>query len=103
MQNELYSDIIIEHVEPVFDGGASEHLKWLLDISKKTRIGFEDGANDSRFLSRFGIKGIVWGADGDRSQHTMDEHVAIDSIYELYGLLDTFVRRCESRANLSKS
>ncbi|MGA8181910.1 MAG: M20/M25/M40 family metallo-hydrolase [Desulfobacterales bacterium] len=103
LQSELHSDIIIEHVEPVFDNGASEHLKWLLDLSKKTRVGFEDGANDSRFLSRFGIKGIVWGADGDRSQHTMDEHVAIDSIYELYDLLDTFVRRCESRANLSTS
>jgi succinyl-diaminopimelate desuccinylase len=96
MQCELQSDIIIDHVEPVFDGGASEHLTWLLDISKKTRIGFEDGANDSRFLSRFGIKGIVWGADGDRSQHAMDEHVSIESIYELYGLLDAFVRRCES-------
>jgi succinyl-diaminopimelate desuccinylase len=103
MQSELYSDIIIEHVEPVFDDGASQHLTWLLDISKKTRIGFEDGANDSRFLSRFGIKGIVWGADGDHSQHTLHEHVSIDSIYELYGLLDTFVRRCESRANHSKS
>jgi succinyl-diaminopimelate desuccinylase len=96
MHSELNSDIIIDHVEPMFDDGASEHLNWLLDISKKTRIGFEDGANDSRFLSRFGIKGIVWGADGDRSRHTMDEHVAIESIYELYGFLDAFVRRCES-------
>ncbi len=100
MQRELYCDVIVEHVEPIFDGGASAHLKWLLDISKKTRIGFEDGANDSRFLSRFGIKGIIWGADGNRSQHTMDEHVAIDSIYELYSFLDTFVRRCEPRARI---
>ncbi len=96
MQRDLHSDIIINHVEPKFDDGASEHLKCLLGISKRTRIGFEDGANDSRFLSPFGIKGIVWGADGGRSRHTMDEHVAIESIYELYGLLDAFVRRCES-------
>jgi succinyl-diaminopimelate desuccinylase len=102
MQSDLHSDIIIDHVEPRFDGGESEHLKWLLDISKKTRIGFEDGANDSRFLSGFGIKGIVWGADGNRSGHTMDEHVDIESIYELYGFLDTFVRRCESSARIVK-
>jgi succinyl-diaminopimelate desuccinylase len=101
MQSELHSDIIIDRVEPKFDGGAPEHLISLLDISKKIRIGFEDGANDSRFLSLFGIKGIVWGADGDRSQHTMDEHVSIDSIYELYGLLDAFVQRCEQRARRS--
>ena len=97
MQSDLHSHIIIDHVEPKFDGGAPDHLKWLLGISKKTRIGFEDGANDSRFLSRFGIKGVVWGADGNHSQHTLDEHVAIDSIYELYGFLDSFVRRCELR------
>ncbi|MBU0769454.1 MAG: hypothetical protein KJ687_10215, partial [Proteobacteria bacterium] len=60
------------------------------------RIGFEDGANDSRFLSQFGIKGIVWGADGNRSQHTPNEHVNIESVYELYALLDTFIKRCDS-------
>ncbi|MCG6974161.1 MAG: M20 family metallopeptidase [Desulfobacterales bacterium] len=100
MQGDLHSKITIDHVEPIFDGESPEHLKWLLDISKKTRIGFEDGANDSQFLSRFGIKGVVWGADGDRSQHTLDEHVSIESIYELYGLLDNFIKRCESKARM---
>lgn len=96
MQKELHSDIVIENVAPLFPGGESEHLKLLLEISKKTRIGFEDGANDSRFLSQFGIKGIVWGADGNRSQHTLNEHVNIESVYELYALLDAFIKRCES-------
>jgi len=96
MQKELHSDIILENVEPLFSGGESEHLKLLLEISKKTRIGFEDGANDSRFLSQFGIKGIVWGADGNRTQHTPNEHVNIESVYELYVLLDAFMKRCES-------
>jgi succinyl-diaminopimelate desuccinylase len=96
MQKELHSDIVVENVAPLFPGGESEHLKLLLDISKKTRIGFEDGANDSRFLSQFGIKGIVWGADGNRSQHTPNEHVNIESVYELYALLDAFIKRCES-------
>lgn len=96
MQKELHSDIVIENVAPLFPGGESEHLKLLLEISKKTRIGFEDGANDSRFLSQYGIKGIVWGADGNRSQHTLNEHVNIESVYELYELLNAFIKRCES-------
>lgn len=100
MQKELHSDIIVENVEPLFPGGESEHLKLLLEISKKTRIGFEDGANDSRFLSQFGIKGIVWGADGNRSQHTPNEHVNIESVYELYALLDAFIKRCESPSRI---
>jgi succinyl-diaminopimelate desuccinylase len=95
MQKELYSDIVLEKVDPLFSGGESEHLKLLLEISKKTRIGFEDGANDSRFLSQFGIKGIVWGADGNRSQHSPNEHVNIESVYELYTLLHAFIQRCE--------
>ena len=100
MQKELHSDIVIEDVEPLFSAGESEHLKLLLEISKKTRIGFEDGANDSRFLSQFGIKGIVWGADGNRSQHTLNEHVDIESVYELYELLDAFIKRCEWPARI---
>jgi succinyl-diaminopimelate desuccinylase len=96
MEKELHSDIVVENVEPLFSGGESDHLKLLLEISEKTRIGFEDGANDSRFLSQFGIKGIVWGADGDRSQHTPNEHVDIESVYELYARLDAFITRCES-------
>jgi succinyl-diaminopimelate desuccinylase len=100
MQKELHSDIVIEDVEPLFSAGESEHLKILLEISKKTRIGFEDGANDSRFLSQFGIKGIVWGADGNRSQHTLNEHVDIESVYELYELLDAFIKRCEWPARI---
>jgi len=101
MQEELNGDIVLENVEPLFFDGESEHLKLLLNISKKTRIGFEDGANDSRFLSPLGIKGIVWGADGNRSQHTPNEHVDIESVYELYTLLDTFMRRCESSARIA--
>lgn len=100
MQKELHSDIVLKNVEPLFSGGESEHLKLLLEISKKTRIGFEDGANDSRFLSQFGIKGIVWGADGNHSRHTPNEHVNIESVYELYTLLDAFIQRCESPARI---
>lgn len=100
MGKKVHSDIRVENVVPLFPGGESEHLKLLLKISKNTRIGFEDGANDSRFLPEFGIKGIVWGANGNRSQHTPNEHVDIESIYELYALLDTFIQHLESPTRL---
>jgi len=52
MRSKLHSEIVVEVVEPLFSGGKSEHLKLLLDISKKTRVGFEDGTNDACFLSQ---------------------------------------------------
>lgn len=91
MQKELHSQIVVEAVEPLFPGGEPAHLKLLSGISAKTRVGFEDGANDARFLAQFGINGIVWGADGDGSRHTLKEHVNIESVYELYRMLDEFM------------
>ena len=91
MQKELHSQIVVEAVEPLFPGGESLHLKLLSGISAKTRVGFEDGANDARFLAQFGINGIVWGADGDGSRHTLKELVNIESVYELYRMLDEFM------------
>jgi succinyl-diaminopimelate desuccinylase len=48
---------------------------------------------DARFLSAHGIKGVVWGADGDMSQHSGNEHLNIDSAYKLYDLLDVLMNR----------
>ncbi|MFH1992580.1 MAG: M20 family metallopeptidase [Pseudomonadota bacterium] len=93
MQKKLHSEIVVESVEPLFPGGESLHLKRLLDIAQKTKVGFEDGANDARYLAQFGIKGIVWGANGGRSRHTPNEHVDIESVYELYRLLDEFMQQ----------
>lgn len=98
LQKEFHSEIGPKVIEPFFQRGESRHLHLLLEISKKTRIGFEDGANDARFLSPLGIKGVIWGADGDRSRHSEGEHVNIESIFELYRILDEFIRRSENIA-----
>ncbi len=79
-----------EFVKPILMGLA---LFWIF-FRIKTRVGFEDGANDARFLAQFGINGIVWGADGDCSRHTLNEHVNIESVYELYRILDEFMNSC---------
>ena len=95
-QKEIKGQLIVERKEPLFEGGDSPYLDLLLDIAKDTVIGFEHGASDARFLSAHGIKGIVWGADGDMSQHSANEHVNIDSLYKLHDLLDAFLNRSKT-------
>jgi len=101
IQEEIKGQLIVERKEPLFEGGDSPYLDLLLEISKDSEVGFEHGASDARFLSAHGIKGIVWGADGDMSQHSADEYVNIDSVYKLYDLLDAFINR--SQTLLSKT
>ena len=58
----------------------------------QTVTGFEHGASDARYLSQYGMNGIVWGAEGEMSQHTSDEHLVIESVIELYDVLDRYMR-----------
>ena len=96
LKKELHSQVMVESVEPVLDEGPTSYLNLLLEIADKTSIGFEDSTNDARFLSECGTTGIIWGADGDRSQHTLEEHVNIESVYELYYILDKFLKRAQN-------
>lgn len=91
MQAKISGRLVIEEREPLFMGGDSSRLDRLLEITGVTRLGFEHGASDARHLFKYGIKGIVWGADGDMSQHTAEEHVNIASVHKLYRFLDTYM------------
>lgn len=93
LKNELHSELSIESVVPCFDQGPSLYLRLLLEIANSTSIGFEDQDNDARFLSAYGIHGVVWGADGNQSRHTMEEHVDIESISKLYHMLSEFLEK----------
>jgi len=93
IRDDIHGQIIVEKKEPMFVGGDSPYLDLLLDIAKGTRVGCEHGASDARFLSRTETQGIVWGADGDMSQHSATEHANINSIARLYELLDRFMRK----------
>jgi succinyl-diaminopimelate desuccinylase len=97
IQAKIKGELIVERKEPLFEGGDSPYLNLLLETAKDTTVGFEHGASDARFLSAHGINGIVWGADGDMSQHSTDEHINIDSLYKLYDLLDEFISRAQKR------
>jgi succinyl-diaminopimelate desuccinylase len=93
LKKKLFSDLHIESIAPRFDDGPSPYLHLLLDIAGDTAIGFEDIENDARFLRAYGINGIVWGADGAGSQHTLQEHVNIASVEKLYYILDEFLKK----------
>jgi succinyl-diaminopimelate desuccinylase len=91
IQEKIKGRLVIEEKEPLFIGGDSPYLDRLLEITGVTRLGFEHGARDARHLYQYGIKGIVWGADGEMSQHTAEEHVNIDSVHKLYRFLDRYM------------
>ncbi len=104
IRGKIKGELLVETREPLFFGGESSYLDLLLDISKNTTLGFEHGASDARFLKEHGIPGIVWGADGDLSAHAYDEHLNLDSLYELYRILDRFIGRAsEVRRHINKT
>ena len=104
MRDKIKGELLLEMREPLFLGRESAFLDLLLDIAKDTTVGFEHGASDARFLEEHGIPGVVWGADGDQSAHAYDEHLNLESCYELYRILDVFVSRSsELRENVKKA
>jgi succinyl-diaminopimelate desuccinylase len=86
----IQSELVVEAKEPLFHGGQSPYLQRLLELVPGTEVGFEHGASDARFLSEHSIPGIVWGADGEMSQHSESEHVLTDSVLDLARTLESF-------------
>lgn len=95
MRGEISGELVVERKDPLFIGGESPYLDKLLSIAPKARVDFEHGASDARFLAERGIRGVVWGADGDLSAHAPDEHINLDSLRELYEIMNRFLE--ESR------
>jgi succinyl-diaminopimelate desuccinylase len=93
VQSEVQGEVVVTAREPLFLGGESPYLELLLEIAAGTQVGFEHGASDARFLQEHGISGIVWGADGDLSQHSSEEHVNIESIDRLYRILNEWLNQ----------
>ncbi len=96
IKRETQGELVVTAQEPLFLGGESPYLALLLKIARNAEVGFEHGASDARFLREYGISGIVWGADGDLSQHSIEEHVNIESVNTLYRVLNEFVERVRS-------
>jgi succinyl-diaminopimelate desuccinylase len=93
LRARLKGEIEVLTLDPVFRAGRSPYMERLRAIVPEARWGMEHGASDARYLAANGIPGIVWGANGNMSQHTDDEHVELESIARLYGFLDRFLSR----------
>ena len=91
IRSGIQGELEIVEREPLFQGGETPYLEKLLALAGRPEVGCEHGASDARFLSEFGIPGIVWGADGDNSAHSPQEHVNIDSLLALHAILDRFL------------
>jgi succinyl-diaminopimelate desuccinylase len=91
IRGEITGEVEVVEREPLFQGGSTPYLDRLLAVAGNPEIGCEHGASDARFLSEFGIPGIVWGPDGDNSAHSIDEHVNIESLLRLHRILDEFL------------
>ena len=92
IQKMVQSEVIVNAMEPIFSSGPSAYLDMLVEHSGGAAVGFEHGASDARYLSQLGIPGAIWGADGEMSQHTQDEHIVISSLFSLYDRLDSFLK-----------
>ena len=91
IQAAVSGTVKVQEREPLFVSPGSPYLDRLLALAPQTRTGIAHGASDARFLTQFDIPGIVWGAEGNSSQHSRDEHLEIESIGRFYELLDRFV------------
>jgi succinyl-diaminopimelate desuccinylase len=99
IQAAVSGKVIAQEREPLFISPESPYLDRLLALAKDARTGIAHGASDARFLTQFHIPGIVWGADGNSSQHATDEHVEIQSLIRLYVTLNHFVTDIQARSN----
>ncbi len=95
MQAAVSGELQVLAREPMFTSGQCPYLALLLELSDAIQATVEHGASDARFVSDYGICGVVWGADGEDSAHTANEHVNIDSLFKLYGLLEKFLKKVE--------
>lgn len=85
------SEVTLKAMEPVFESGPSPFLELLVKYSDGAAVGFEHGASDARYLSRRNVPGAIWGADGELSQHTDNEHIVISTLFSIYESLDKFL------------
>lgn len=84
-------EVSVVSTSPIFNGGKSPLLDALMAAMPGAKAGRAHGASDARYLSRHGIPGVVWGAEGGGSQHSANECLEIESLERLYGGLTAFL------------
>ena len=97
LKEAVQGELSVEAREPVFSSGESPYLDRLLKlVPPDVRTGVEHGASDIRYFAEKGVPGVVWGADGEMSAHSVDEHLVVSSLQPLFDHLDAFLRQCRN-------
>ena len=98
MEKKLrFSHLTQESLDPVFTAGNSSYLSLLALAAPQARYVHEHGASDAHYFSENHIPAVVWGADGEMSQHSDEERVRIDSLALLLSRLRVFFSLCEAQ------
>ncbi len=84
ISKQLESDLVVHGIEPVFISSPSPFLDQIVKLAMEIKMECEHGASDARHLMPYGLTGVVWGANGNLSHHSIDEHVEIESVSTLY-------------------
>jgi len=92
IEEVVTGDVIVLTQAALFFGGKSPYFSRLQKHSDGAVFGFEHGASDARYFSERNIPGAIWGALGEMSQHTEEEHIVLDSLYFMFDHLDAFLR-----------
>jgi succinyl-diaminopimelate desuccinylase len=92
IQRVVGGKVTVIEQSPLFIGGESPYFDRLQKYSDGAVFGFEHGASDASHLSQRNIPGAIWGAEGEMSQHTEEEHIVLESLYFIFEHLDAFLK-----------
>ncbi len=97
MRAAVQGQLDVTRMEPLFITGDTPWLDRLLRHAPGTATGCAHGASDARFLTDLSMAGVVWGAEGETSQHTDQEHLLVPSLAPVYQALLALAREAVSR------
>ncbi len=92
MRAAVQGELAVSRMEPLFVTGDTPWLDRLLRHAPGAATGCAHGASDARFLTDLSIAGVVWGAEGETSQHTDHEHLLVPSLVPVYRALLALAR-----------
>lgn len=81
---------VLEHIPPL-EHRDSPYLRKLLGYMPGAALSCGAGAGDAHYFAQRGVSCAVLGAEGHNSQHTAEEHLVLESAYELMRRLDLFL------------
>lgn len=96
LQRAITGSLAIVSEVPVFESLPSPWRNLLFRVSGAAE-GKGHGGSGAHHFSRLGLSGVVWGADGDDSQHSLSEHLNISSLLPVYAGLARLVNAAFER------